>query len=454
MAVMAGWQLGEAEKRPMDERTSISTNPFRGLVQRDHPLRASLSREMHIRGLPRFDAPAQAMQFVLLVDEQQARDSLAALAGLLAPHGTVPQPADRFLTARLDELHFSWERHTEFMTYSFLAPVKGGTLFDLAPFGDVPRWLAGLPGRIIRSTHISMVMNEPAAAAIAQYFSTDDLIISDVADGHARIWSDFRLHADGFGRLLIQDRGLQGGESSQLVQRLQELGNYRKIALLGLPEAQQATPLLTALEQRLTAITGRVAQKDADADQVLEQLSALSAELAEIVAHTRYRMSATQAYAEICRDRIRRLAVVPVRGYRSLDDFTERRLLPAMRTCDAFTRRLEDLAQRTAWTSALLRTRVDTALARRNRDLLASMDRRTGLQLRLQHTVEGLSVVAISYYALGLWHHLKEALEHQGLHLPGWVDILLFPATIAAVFLGIRQIRKAKKPPAGGGAKE
>lgn len=145
---------------------------------------------------------------------------------------------------------------------------------------------------------------------------------------------------------------------------------------------------------------------------------------------------------------------MPVRGYRSLDDFTERRLLPAMRTCDAFTRRLEDLAQRTAWTSALLRTRVDTALARRNRDLLASMDRRTGLQLRLQHTVEGLSVVAISYYALGLWHHLKEALEHQGLHLPGWVDILLFPATIAAVFLGIRQIRKAKKPPAGGGAKE
>src|SRR3546814_11110733 len=72
------------------------------------------------------------------------------------------------------------------------------------------------------------------------------------------------------------------------------------------------------------------------------------------------------------------------------------------------------LAQRTAWTSAVLRTRVDTARARRNRVLLASMDRRTALQLRLQHTVEGLSVVAISYYALGLWHHLKDALEKIG----------------------------------------
>lgn len=428
--------------------TRTPSDPFAALSQRAHPLRASLSREMHIRGLPRFDAPGNALQFVLLVDEQQATDSVAVLTDLLLPHGVMPQPGDRFITARLNDLHFSWERHTEFMTYSFLAPVQGGTLFDLSPFGDIPGWMAQLPGRIIRSTHIAMVMDEPSPATVARHFATDDLIISDIADGHARIWSDFRLHTDGFGRLLIHDKGLQGGESSQLVQRLQELGNYRKIALLGLPEAQQATPLLTTLEQRLTAITSRVAQKDTDADQVLEQLSALSAELAEIMARTRYRMSATQAYAEICRDRIRRLAVVPVRGYRSLDDFTERRLLPAMRTCDAFTRRLEDLAQRTAWTSALLRTRVDTALARRNRDLLASMDRRTGLQLRLQHTVEGLSVVAISYYALGLWHHLKEALEHQGLHLPGWVDIALFPVTIVAVFFGIRQIRKVKRLPA------
>ncbi|BAI98701.1 hypothetical protein Sj15T_37720 [Sphingobium sp. TA15] len=427
----------------MDDMTS---DPFAALSRRDHPLRASLSREMHIRGLPRFDAPALALQFVLLVDEQQAEKGIA----LLSDRFPALKPGDRFLAARIGDLHFSWERHTEFMTYSFLAAVEGATLFDLSPFGDVPAWMADMPGRVIRSTQIAMVMNEPPPAAIAAHFATDDLIISDVADGQARIWSDFRLHADGFGRLLIHDKGLQGGESSQLVQRLQELGNYRKIALLGLPEAQQATPLLTALEQRLTAITSRVAQKDADADQVLEQLSALSAELAGIVARTRYRMSATQAYAEICRDRIRRLAVAPVRGYRSLDDFTERRLLPAMRTCDAFTRRLEDLAQRTAWTSALLRTRVDTALARRNRDLLASMDRRTALQLRLQHTVEGLSVVAISYYALGLWHHLKEALELQGWHLPAWIDVALFPVTIVTVFLGIGQIRKVKRPSGSG----
>jgi uncharacterized membrane-anchored protein len=124
-----------------------------------------------------------------------------------------------------------------------------------------------------------------------------------------------------------------------------------------------------------------------------------------------------------------------------------------MRTCDAFGRRLDDLSQRVAWTSAMLRTRVDTALARRNRDLLASMDRRTGLQLRLQHTVEGLSVVAISYYALGLWHYLKEAIEHQGEHLPGWIDLALIPAIVVAVFLGMKQLRKVKRPPPTSGGK-
>lgn len=430
----------------MNASTGTGDGAFPDLKQRSHPLRASLSREMHIRKMPRMDTPARAVQFMMIVDEQQARDSIAALRDLLPTDAPCPDGGDRFFACRVGALGFSWERHSEFITYSFIADGYGDP-FDLSPFASIFHWIDHLPGRIIRSTQIALTQQEPTKATVAAYFMPDDLTISDVAQGRARIWADFRLHDNGFGRLLVHDRGLEGAEASLLVQRLQELGNYRKIALLGLPEAQQATPILAKLEQQLTDVTSRVAEPQADADAVLETLSSLSAELAQIVARTRYRMSATHAYAELCFDRIRRLEVAQVRGYRSLDDFTERRLLPAMRTCDAFGRRLEDLSQRIAWTSAMLRTRVDTALARRNRDLLASMDRRTGLQLRLQHTVEGLSVVAISYYALGLWHHIKEAIDHQGAHLPGWTDLALIPAIIAAVFLGLRQIKKVKRPP-------
>ncbi|WP_311268385.1 DUF3422 domain-containing protein [Sphingobium sp. WCS2017Hpa-17] len=430
----------------MDAGTQTGDGPFQNLTQRSHALRASLSREMHVRKMPRMDTPARAVQVMMIVNEQQARDSIAALHNLLPLDGPSPDSADRFFACRIGALGFSWERHSEFITYSFIADGYGEP-FDLSPFTLVAHWIDRLPGEIIRSTQIALTQQEPTNMTVATCFMADDLTISDVAQGRARVWADFRLHDNGFGRLLVHDRGLEGAEASLLVQRLQELGNYRKIALLGLPEAQQATPLLATLEQRLTDVTTSVAEPQADADAVLETLSSLSAELAQIVARTRYRMSATHAYAELCFDRIRRLEVAQVRGYRSLDDFTERRLLPAMRTCDAFGRRLEDLSQRIAWTSAMLRTRVDTALARRNRDLLASMDRRTGLQLRLQHTVEGLSVVAISYYALGLWHHIKEAIEHQGAHLPGWIDLALIPAIIAAVFLGLRQIKKVKRPP-------
>lgn len=429
----------------MEAGTPTGDGPFQNLTRRSHALRASLSREMHIRKMPRMDAPARAVQFMMIVDEQQARTSIAALNDLLPSDGPSPDAGDRFFACRVGALGFSWERHSEFITYSFIADGYGEP-FDLSPFAPVAHWIDSLPGQIIRSTQIALTRQEPTNISISSYFMADDLTISDVAQGRARVWADFRLHDNGFGRLLVHDRGLEGAEASLLVQRLQELGNYRKIALLGLPEAQQATPLLATLEQRLTDVTTCVAEPQADADAVLETLSSLSAELAQIVARTRYRMSATHAYAELCFDRIRRLEVAQVRGYRSLDDFTERRLLPAMRTCDAFGRRLEDLSQRIAWTSAMLRTRVDTALARRNRDLLASMDRRTGLQLRLQHTVEGLSVVAISYYALGLWHHIKEAIEHQGAHLPSGIDLALIPAIIGVVFLGLRQIKKVKRP--------
>jgi uncharacterized membrane-anchored protein len=140
---------------------------------------------------------------------------------------------------------------------------------------------------------------------------------------------------------------------------------------------------------------------------------------------------------------MKRLSLQRVPGSLSLSDFTERRLLPAMRTCDAFSRRIDDLSQRAAWTSGLLRTRIDTRLAEQNRDLLTSMDRRTHLQLRLQQTVEGLSIVAISYYLIGISayifkaaHRVEPAIDSELL------TALAAPLLIACVWLILRPVRK------------
>lgn len=161
------------------------------------------------------------------------------------------------------------------------------------------------------------------------------------------------------------------------------------------------------------------------------------------MADTHYRMSASRAYAEMVDDRLRALRVTRLPGHPTLGDFTERRLLPAVRTCVSFSSRLEVLSQRLAWTSGLLRTRVDTNLSLQNRDLLSSMDRRTELQLRLQRTVEKLSVVAITYYAVALLDHLVAPL-----HLDRWVDreaLLagLSAITLASAWTGLRRVHRS-----------
>ena len=431
------------ERAPAESRDSDILQ----LRARSHPLRASLSEEMHVRKLPHFLPPARLMQIVTHVGETGVADSYGHVAALCARRGvTIPATAKHFV-CQLQDYELVWERHTEVATYTFIRRGVTNPGFAIAPFDAfVGEWIASLPGELIRATQVVYLERDPPGAvldALTQDFAEDDLIVCDVADGGARIWSDFRLHADGFGRLLIVDNGLKGAEPAQLVQRLQELGNYRKMALLGLPLAQSLTPQVTALEQRLSALTGAVAERVSEDDQLLEELSFLSAELARLMAQTRYRMSATRAYAQLSTDRLHSLGVSPVRGHPTLADFTERRLIPAMRTCDSFSKRLEDLSQRVAWTSSLLRTRVDTALARQNRDLLDSMNRRTHLQLRLQQTVESLSVVAISYYLVGLVGYVFKALHESMTDLkPEVATGVAVPGVALLVILTMRWIRR------------
>lgn len=380
---------------------------------RTHPLRAALSEEMHLRRFPRFAAPSRLMQIVTVLGEAEG-DIARAHIDSLAANGRVVVPiAAKYGVVELDGMVLVWERHTEFATYTLLKDGEAEASFDPAWFEPLLGKIHhDMPGEVIRATQISLVKaesdEEPLPSGFEQWFASDALILCDVAGGAARIASDFRLHDDGYGRLLVADRGLKRDETAQLVLRLQELGNYRNMALLGLPLAQRLTPTVSNLEARLAELTHDVSERASEDDQLLDELTFLSAELARLAAETRYRMSATRAYAQLSTDRLASLQIAPVRGFQTLGDFTDRRLVPAVRTCDSFSARIEDLLQRAAWTSELLRTRIDIALAKQNRDLLTSMDSRNQTQLRLQQAVEGLSVVAISYYLVALFAYVAK----------------------------------------------
>ena len=406
----------------------------------DHPLRRILSEEMHARKLPQILAPARLMQLILQ-RQDDGQSELRKLASLCS-EDVEKLRETRFFSFPFEGMHVVWERHTETSSYTFILPSSGDAPFEPEPFrARMGGWFLDIGVVVVRATLCEFVAadwsHDPDSL-----FDESDVVSCDVADGKARIWSDFRLHPDGYGHLLIMDKGLQGPEGALVFQRMQDLGNYRNMALLGLPVAQKLTPKVSELEAHLASLTAAVADRRKSDMHLLEDISSLSAELANLTAQTRFRMSASRAYAKICEERLLALNTIAIAGYQDLTDFTDRRLLPAVRTCDSFADRLDDLSQRTAWATSLLRTRVDTEVSQQNRDLLDSMNRRTAVQLRLQSMVENLSSVAISYYLVGLLGYVIHGLDHIGFVSSNMILALSAPLILGCVWLTLHKMRR------------
>lgn len=413
----------------------------------EHPLRRALLDELHMRRLPHISAPARLLQIIMVSGEDGYDADRVCAEKLCLCLGMAPSSGKHFVAAG-EGLSFIWERHTEFTSYTFIWPGPVNGLFDEDLLVRLPEgWLHTMPGVVLRARQIVILGPgdpEPPPEVIATQFIDSNVVSCFVANAGARIWSDVRVYPDGLGRLLVHNRTLEPGDLSRLVQQLQELGNYRNMALLGLLTAQAETPNLLGLERRLSYLVKQITltteSRDSD-DTLLSELSGFAAELVVLTTHTAYRMSATEAYAELVKERLGAIGAERIPGYETLAEFTERRLLPGVRTCRSFTRRLQDLSARTDSANALLRTRVETMVERQSRDLLKSMNRRTALQLRLQQTVEGFSVMAVSYYAVGLmgyvFHGVQAALPALNATLITGVAV---PVVVLAVVAMLRRV--------------
>jgi len=417
----------------------------------EHELRRTVVAEMHLRRWPQLVAPCTIMQVVSVVAPEDRAEEQDRLADLPAEAVLDPGNNPRHVSGRFASgVRFGWERHSEASTLTLILGAEAGGEPGASEWGGAQalEWALRLPGKVLRATRIAVVEDEAAAAALlpGMDFEPLDLITCYVgADNRARgarIWSDFRLRQDGFGRIVVAANGMAPGDLSRTVQRLQELGNYRNLALLGLPVAQAGWKVLDGIERQLGAITGKIARPDVTDDALLEDATRLSIELASEAATSDYRMSATEAYATLVAERLEDLSIRPCRGYQSLSDFTQRRLLPAVRTCAAHRRRSEQLAQRTAQFVSLFRTRIETRIENQNARLLASMERNGDRQLRLQQLVEGFSVVALTYYGVSLAGHLLEGLEGMGLHMNViMVEAALVPVVAGGIWLTIHRMK-------------
>jgi uncharacterized membrane-anchored protein len=396
MVAGAWYQPGISAARPRSDM------PFA-----DHPLRTRVVSEMHMRRMPPLAPPMRMVQMVRLLDPAERaaeRAHVLAMPGVAA--AAVVERSRHIGGHRDDGMEYMWECHSEATTTTLIMPASATDAFQAAiDDAAAMQWLLQAPGLVLRAVQIAIVAGHDAVAASMAAAGFSEAEIVSGAIGPVRIWSDFLIRGDNFGRLLVASGDLPAADLGRVVQQVQELGNYRNLALMGLPLAQEQGPRVAALEDALVDIAQRMAAGEADAS-LLDQLCELAAQVTAITASTAFRMSATAAYAQIVQDRIEALNATGVAGYQTLEEFTDRRLLPATRTCASFTARLEALSVRIERATSLLRTRVEMALQTQNAGLLQSMDRNAARQLRLQRVVEGLSVVAVSYYAVSLLSYL------------------------------------------------
>lgn len=418
----------------------------------DHPLRFALVNELHARPSPRLTVPCHAI-FLAFKEPRDAAnrdraqdvahlDDLARRYG--APH---PDQGASHYSAMLGRHSLRWESHTEFVTYAAFGEGLPARPFDPASAAIFPEeWQARAPGKRIAAVQVQVepLPEKPAAIdeKLTQWFARDGLAVVWVLEEAAVVASDFRIDPNGWMRFAVFVRpGTGQGRVGRIVQRLTELETYRAMSMLALPRSRELASRLNALDPRLSAMVEAMTDNHRPAEDTLRDLLDVSAGLEKLATQYAFRFGATHAYEAIVDDRVRALRESRFMGRQTLSEFMARRYAPAMRTVRSTEARMQVMSERVARAGELLQTRVDVERSEQNQALLERMDRRADLQLRLQHTVEGLSVVAISYYAIGLLSYALTPLAKL-VHLDKTLLIALaVPLVVVCVWLAMNRIK-------------
>lgn len=411
-----------------------------------HPLRAAILGEIHARPFTPIKTPARVLHFAFDTSGERASKDRAALLELCRQRELgAPGPAAKHHRVTLDGVTLRWEQHSEFTTYTWELAGPGIPFQPPASSLAAPMALVPQPGPLIAAIDLHLVPEGTEHPSPEKLFHRASLAVAENSDGTALYATDFQTDPAGFVRILVIDRGLGTERAGALVQRLIELETYRTLALLGLPEAQRLAPSIGRIEKRLAEVTEamRKAAQLSDDHHLLDEMTALAAELEAGAAASLFRFGASRAYYEIVNLRLQTIGERKVGGLPIWSSFLARRMAPAMRTCITTEERQANLSRKLARAANLLRTRVDVEQERQNQELLKSMNARTRLQLRLQATVEGLSVAAISYYVVGLFGYLVKGGHDAGLlHIePSYITAAFVPVAVLLIWWIVRRIR-------------
>lgn len=406
---------------------------------REHRYRRLIDAETHARPVLGMTPPIRIRRLAFMSadggnDLRALHEQMAVVAGV-APEG----PAwARQLAFERDGRQVTWELHNEFATMTWTGAADD---WDAKPQGIGLELHERL--LLVFATRIDVMPTATIEEAALAGFNPLSLCYSSIFDDGAQAATDFHLDADGFTRFEVA-----AGRSGELrigviVRRLLEIETYRTMALIGLPLARELGGRVNGYEQQLAGIMLRVGEGDTAEDHQLSlaALHKLSVEISRTVEDTSFRFAATQAYGEVLAERLARLREHAIGEFTTIERFLNNRVQPALATCKAVEKRLVALTQKVQRSIELLDARITLSIQTQNRSVLDAISQTGRSQYRLQLTVEGLSIIAISYYALGILGYVFEGLHEALPFTKGEMLAVSAPLVVLLVFLGIRRLR-------------
>ena len=429
----------------------------------------SFKDELHARPYIKLGNNLRTFHFAYLIKENDEKKSWNYLDKFLRKINfqKLPNESSKYWVAEGKDLTVRYECHTEFISLTLIYPNKienknKPKLFDENFLNLLPiEFLENFPGDHFLSTWIEMVPSNFnfRPIDIEDFFYHDNFAGSNVAEDGANVFMSFKSDrtdflGTGFRRVFIQNKALRTRRTGRLLQRIVELETYQVLSLLGLTQVRDESFNLSELEQQITEITKSVSQtakKNLDKKSItypdyqkdLNELSYVVAKIEEISSSTNYRLSATFAYYKLVEQRVKDLREIRLDSFQTNDEFLSRRLQPAIRTCEAFSRRLESLANRAQRADNLVRTQIEMGVQIQNKNLLESMEVRARAQLRLQETVESLSIIAMTYYIIGLISTLIDPLNFKKFFVSKEIFLAIcVPIILIIIWFIAKMVRK------------
>lgn len=409
---------------------------------KEHPFRDAVLAELHARPVDLAEADIRVRRLILTVPTRSGamRATIARYRQFAAANGyRLPPEGARQYSFETADRQVTWEFHTEFITITWQS-----ALTDAVNWPDDIGLSMLDEAELVGAMRIDVVDAPELPPRVFPGFSANSLCLVSIDYGTAQLATDFVPDRDKFIRFEFAAGGLTPLRRAITLRRIIEVETYRTMALLALPLARETGPDLRAVETELTALVEGLSELTTteDVQQRLHGLHDLSVRSGQISEKLGYRFAAAYAYGTILNSRLEKLREQTMGQGSSLSSFIGNRVDPALATCHAMDKRLAVLSDKLARAIEMLNVRISLDMQIQNKAVLETIAETAKSQFRLQHTVEGLSTIAITYYFLGiLGYALEGPLAILGWNKT-WAISIAAPVALIGVWFALRAIRK------------